>query len=291
MSMKRISWFAFAVVGICLLSACTPVARGQEPILTRDNVCHFYGQASQGGQAWNKDESCTVPRLELLDTSYHQGDFVCCGGGAGSPTTNRDIPAGLEVVVTGGHDWSVRDPKLQGNQFFLHTYCGPEPPPGPGCNVNVVVWVHYRVMPQATQGNEGGGATPVRAHPNDDGNKDTGKESSKKVENGFGSWDKILAVGFGFFFAIILLLIAKFEREPTPLGILIYRVVLALVAAGIGAVIPGMIDVNVQPFVRAGGAIALFVIVFWFNPPNLVTSAPKPAPHAMPEESRKDPKP
>ena len=66
-------------------------------------------------------------------------------------------------------------------------------------------------------------------------------------------------------------MIAKFDRDPTPLGILIYRVILALVAAGIGAVIPGMIDVNVQPVVRAGGAIALFVIVFWFNPPNLVT--------------------
>jgi hypothetical protein len=36
-----------------------------------------------------------------------------------------------------------------------------------------------------------------------------------------------------------------------------------------------MIDVNVQPVIRAGGAIALFVIVFWFNPPNLVTGPPQ----------------
>ena len=64
-------------------------------------------------------------------------------------------------------------------------------------------------------------------------------------------------------------------RKPTQLAIFIYRVVLALVAAGIGAVIPGMIDVNVQPVIRAGGAIALFVIVFRFNPPNLVTGSPK----------------
>ena len=74
---------------------------------------------------------------------------------------------------------------------------------------------------------------------------------------------------------MILLLIAIFDRKPTQLAIFIYRVVLALVAAGIGAVIPGMIDVNVQPVIRAGGAIALFVIVFWFNPPNLVTGGPK----------------
>jgi len=38
-----------------------------------------------------------------------------------------------------------------------------------------------------------------------------------------------------------------------------------------------MIDVNVQPMIRAGGAIALFVIVFWFNPPNLVRGAAKNA--------------
>lgn len=36
-----------------------------------------------------------------------------------------------------------------------------------------------------------------------------------------------------------------------------------------------MIDANVQQVIRAGGAIALFVIVFWFNPPNLVTGPPQ----------------
>jgi hypothetical protein len=82
--------------------------------------------------------------------------------------------------------------------------------------------------------------------------------------------DKTLAFVFGASFAIILLVIAFFDRRPTEMAVLIYRVVLALVAAGIGAVIPGVIDVTIAPVIRAGGAIALFVVVYWFNPPNLV---------------------
>jgi hypothetical protein len=220
--------------------------------------------------------------VEFLDTNYHQSDFICCGGGAGSPTTNRDIPAGIEVVVSGGHYWSVSGPRLQENVFYLHTYCGPEPAPGPGCNVDVDVWAHYKVIPQAANPSASGGAAGATRAPSgkqDENAKGKDGQSANDGPAGFGNWDKILAFGFGFFFAIILLLIAKFDRDPTPLGILIYRVVLALVAAGIGAVIPGMIDVNVQPVIRAGGAIALFVIVFWFNPPNLVTHAPKLGPH------------
>jgi hypothetical protein len=57
----------------------------------------------------------------------------------------------------------------------------------------------------------------------------------------------------------------------SDLGILIYRVVLAVAAAGIGAVIPGLIDVTVSGVIRAGEAIALFVIVYLFNPPKLIS--------------------
>jgi hypothetical protein len=82
--------------------------------------------------------------------------------------------------------------------------------------------------------------------------------------------DKILAFVFGVIFVIIMLIVAVFDRQPSPLGIVIYRVVLALAAAGIGAVVPGMIVVNVSAIIRAGGALALFVIVYWFKPAGLV---------------------
>lgn len=260
------AWIVATISIVFAFLICCPTAHSQEPILSREKVCHFYGQASQGASAWNKDDSCPIPRLEFLDTSFKQRDFNCCGGGATSPTTNADIPPGLELVVTGGHYWSVSGPRLAGGQFFLHTYCGPEPAPGPGCNVDVEVWAHYRVVPQSLREE-----TPKQSPPENKKVDDPGKGS---ILNS-GNLDKVLAFAFGCFFAVILLLIAIFDRKPTQLAIFIYRVVLALVAAGIGAVIPGMIDVNVQPVIRAGGAIALFVIVFWFNPPNLVTDAPK----------------
>jgi hypothetical protein len=64
-------------------------------------ACNFYGEANPGSPAWNKDDSCIIPRVELLDTSFHQGDFACCGGGATSPTTAAQIPPGIELR-TGG---------------------------------------------------------------------------------------------------------------------------------------------------------------------------------------------
>ena len=83
------------------------------------------------------------------------------------------------------------------------------------------------------------------------------------------SWwfqDKYLAAIFGGAFAIIFLLIAIFDRDPPVHSVFIYRVLLSLTAAGLGAVIPGFIDVTVSNYVRAGGALALFVIVYFWNP-------------------------
>ena len=259
---------------------CSKPCVGQEAILSTENVCHLYRQANQGASAWNRDDSCAIPRVEyFLDSSYRQNNFICCGGGATSPTTNADIPAGLELRVSGGHYWSVYGPKLVAGTFYLHTYFGPEPAPGPGCNVDVQVWAHYRVVPAAAKASDGSGAGGTGSNPN---GKQPEKRPSEdeKTDSGVSSLglDKILAFCFGVFFALNLLFIAFKDRQPTQMGILIYRVVLAQVAAGIGAVIPGMIDVNVQPVIRAGGAIALFVIVFWFNPPNLVSGSSKPGP-------------
>jgi hypothetical protein len=107
-------------------------------------VCHFYGQANQGANAWNHDDACTIPNLASLDLAYHQSDFICCGGGATSSATNANVPTGLEVRVSGGHYWSVDRISLTGDQFGIHTYCGPEPAPGPGCSVDVQVVAHYR---------------------------------------------------------------------------------------------------------------------------------------------------
>jgi hypothetical protein len=125
-------------------STAPVLPRPSESLSSRENVCNFYGEANSGSSAWNKDEACAIPQIQYLDTTYHQGNFVCCGGGASSPTTSAEIPAALELIVDGGHFWSVQGPNLSGDRFSLHTYCGPEPAGGPGCKVKVQVWAHYR---------------------------------------------------------------------------------------------------------------------------------------------------
>lgn len=87
------------------------------------------------------------------------------------------------------------------------------------------------------------------------------------------NWQMLLAFWFGLFFVLTLLGLAVFVPSPTDAQFFVFRVVLALAAAGIGAIIPGLIEVSVSIYVRAGGAIALFVLVYLFNPPGLVRTA------------------
>lgn len=88
--------------------------------------------------------------------------------------------------------------------------------------------------------------------------------------------ERIAAFIFGVIFVVVMLYMTWFVPNPTPTQWFTFRVVLALAAAGVGALLPGLISVNAPPYVRAGGALALFVLVFWFNPPKLVSDAQPP---------------
>jgi hypothetical protein len=59
----------------------------------------------------------------------------------------------------------------------------------------------------------------------------------------------------------------------------ILRIVLALAGGGVGAVIPGFLDVNVNTgtklALRAGGALAVFVVLYFWSPAHW---APLPGP-------------
>jgi hypothetical protein len=146
-------------MGIILFLSCiVGIASAQAPPQDGSfvKVCDLYGAADSGAQAWQKDESCNLPRGFRLDNSYHQGNFNCCGGGASSNIAQSDIPAGIHLQVDGGHYWSVVQPmgmktleeddegRAILRQFFIHTYCGPEGRPGPGCNVKVAVWAKQK---------------------------------------------------------------------------------------------------------------------------------------------------
>jgi hypothetical protein len=92
--------------------------------------------------------------------------------------------------------------------------------------------------------------------------------------------DKLLAFIFGVVFLSAILVIAIFIPNPSGFSYTVFRIVLALAAAGVGAVIPGFLNVEYRNIVRAGGAIALFVIVYFFPP---VPPAPSPPPAVAPD--------
>ena len=80
------------------------------------------------------------------------------------------------------------------------------------------------------------------------------------------NWEVIAAFSFGVVFVITILTIAIFRPNPTPFEYTVFRIVIALAAAGVGAILPGFLDVTFRNWLRAGGALALFVIVYFFAP-------------------------
>jgi hypothetical protein len=78
-------------------------------------------------------------------------------------------------------------------------------------------------------------------------------------------WEKITLFLFGAFFFTVLLTIAWLDRDPSGSSWYIYIWVLALAAGGVAALLPGAINVNLRPGIRASGAIAIAVLVFYFG--------------------------
>ncbi|QXI35285.1 hypothetical protein [Pseudomonas promysalinigenes] len=82
--------------------------------------------------------------------------------------------------------------------------------------------------------------------------------------------DKLWAFIFGVIFVSIMLLIALFVSNPTAFQYKVFQTVLALAGAGVGARLPGFIEVKAKGFLRAGGALAVFALVYFWNPAALV---------------------
>jgi hypothetical protein len=86
----------------------------------------------------------------------------------------------------------------------------------------------------------------------------------------------ILAFVFGVVFVITLLVLAVSFPYPAPFQYLIFRVVLALAAAGVAAVLPGTLGIEIHKIVTGAGALGVFVLVFFFNPAGLLSSPVDP---------------
>ncbi len=91
-------------------------------------------------------------------------------------------------------------------------------------------------------------------------------------------WEKIAVFGFGVVFISVILWIAVASPDMNENTFTIVRIVIALAAAGIGAFIPGFIDVRIPGILRAGGAMAIFGVVYFYTPPltNVIDKLPPP---------------
>src|SRR5947209_7642695 len=85
----------------------------------------------------------------------------------------------------------------------------------------------------------------------------------------------ILAFVFGVAFLAALLVLAVAIPNPTQTQFEILRIVIALAAGGVAAVIPGLLDLQLKQgagfALRAGGALAVFVVVYFYSPARWVT--------------------
>ncbi|MCW8891514.1 MAG: hypothetical protein OQL20_12715 [Sedimenticola sp.] len=90
------------------------------------------------------------------------------------------------------------------------------------------------------------------------------------------SQERVLAYTFGITFITVILIVALSLPYPTSFQYEVFKIILALACAGVAAFIPGFLNVQVGNWVRAGGAIAVFVVIFFFSPAKLATHEPIP---------------
>ena len=82
----------------------------------------------------------------------------------------------------------------------------------------------------------------------------------------------VVAFAFGLAFIVALIVLAVKFPHPTPFQHNIFRSIFALAGAGIAAMLPGFLNVDLSGtgiLIRAGGALAVFVVLFFFNPARL----------------------
>lgn len=83
----------------------------------------------------------------------------------------------------------------------------------------------------------------------------------------------IVPLWIGGFLLAIPIIALFFIPEPSSYQFFAFRVCFGLGGAGVASHIPGWLNVNINNWVKAGGAIAIFVLLWFFNPPALITTS------------------
>lgn len=80
------------------------------------------------------------------------------------------------------------------------------------------------------------------------------------------SQERLAAFVFGIAFVAVLVVLAIVFPNPTAFQYTTFRIVLALAAAGVAVMIPGFLNFKVGTWLRAGGALGVFAIVYFKSP-------------------------
>ena len=98
-------------------------------------------------------------------------------------------------------------------------------------------------------------------------------------------WNLILVTGIGLI--LLMLAVAVFNQRFNNFNIWLFRVVTSLAAALLaGAALPGLLEIKGklgQLLIRAGGSLAVLVLIFYVNPPGLVVNAIQTSDHQKAE--------
>lgn len=81
---------------------------------------------------------------------------------------------------------------------------------------------------------------------------------------------RIASFIFGVIFVCVLIVISFIEPNPTDFQYTIFRIVISLAAGGVVATFPGFIEVKFGNWLRAGGALAVFWVVYAVSPAALI---------------------
>jgi hypothetical protein len=98
-----------------------------------------------------------------------------------------------------------------------------------------------------------------------------------------------VAVSFGIAGLAVILTLAIFIPVPTLFQYQVFRIILALAAGGVASMIPGILSLQISNFITAGGALAVFVVVYFYSPAQLavrgISPDPSPTPSLAPSPS------
>jgi hypothetical protein len=71
---------------------------------------------------------------------------------------------------------------------------------------------------------------------------------------------------------LMVFLAVLFDKCPSPGQLLVYRIMLSIGAAGLAAALPGFIELKINGLVTAGGAMAIFYVVYSIEPAAMVVN-------------------